>query len=179
MEQLVEQITCSFWYAADFDIRINGNSKNRLFLKLRSPILSIASVEICGVELDPSWYAFDEDSIYWDCEGSGGVIGDPELMYRLSQVEDEGLFPRGYNNIHVVGTYGTAVVPEWIKQIVIILVRNHEDPTLYKHKYESEKIGDYSYKRAKGEIDYYYTGIVEADFLLHQYINREPMLGVP
>lgn len=176
MEKLVEKIADTIFYPSAFDLEQNGNNKNRLFLHLKAPILSVTGVWVCGQLMDPMWYAFDEYSVYYDCESSGAGPLDPESKYLLNEIEGYGLFPRGYNNIRVTGTYGEAV-PEWVKQVIIILVKDHNDPTLYTHYMKSEKIGDYSYTKADELV--YYTGIKEADDWLNIYIDRDPDLGVP
>lgn len=176
MEKRVEKITDTHFYPKNFDLRQNGNNANRLFLHLEAPILSVTEVRVCDVLMDPMWYAYDDYSIYYDCESSGAGPLDPEAKYLLDTIEQVGLFPRGFNNIRVIGTYGEAV-PEWIKQVIIILVKDHNDPTLYTHYMKSEKIGDYSYTKDDGLT--YYTGVKEADEWLDLYINRDPDLGVP
>lgn len=176
MEKLVEKICDTHFFPKAFDVEENGNNKNRLFLHLEAAILSVTELYVCGVLMDSMWYAFDDYSVYYDCTSSGAGPLDPEAKYLLNTIEETGLFPRGFNNIRVIGTYGEAV-PEWVKQVVIILVQDHNDPTLYTHYMKSEKIGDYSYTKDDNLV--YYTGVLEADKWLSIYINREPDLGVP
>lgn len=112
---------------------------------------------------------FDDASIQKK-EGAG--VSDPEYIYRMRR--RRALFPRGYNNIRVVGTMGWAVTPEPIKQACVIIAKWENDPTLYNTLMKSEKIGDYSYTTAAGFQ--YITGIVEADLLLQNYVNSRPVI---
>ena len=94
----------------------------------------------------------------------------------------EGLFPRGYNNIWVIGTMGESVaVPEAIKQAAVILAKWENDPTLYTYTglKKSEKIGDYSYTNIAGEEADILTGIMEADMFLRLYVKRKPIVLAP
>jgi len=94
----------------------------------------------------------------------------------------EGLFPRGYNNIWVIGTMGESVaVPEAIKQAAVILAKWENDPTLYTFMglKKSEKIGDYSYTNIAGEEADILTGIMEADMFLRLYVKRKPIVLAP
>jgi len=116
-------------------------------------------------------------SIYFD---NAGILtaGIATIASDIS----EGLFPRGYNNIWVIGTMGESVaVPEAIKQAAVILAKWENDPTLYTYTglKKSEKIGDYSYTNlatTEGDI---LTGIMEADTFLRLYVKRKPVLMAP
>jgi len=94
----------------------------------------------------------------------------------------EGIFPRGFNNIQVIGTMGESIaVPEAIKQAAVILAKWENDPTLYTYMglKKSEKIGDYSYTNlatSEGDI---LTGIMEADTFLRLYVKRKAILMAP
>jgi len=94
----------------------------------------------------------------------------------------EGIFPRGFNNIQVIGTMGeSGAVPEAIKQAAVILAKWENDPTLYTYTglKKSEKIGDYAYTNlATSEADVL-TGIAEADTYLRLYVKRKAILMAP
>jgi len=94
----------------------------------------------------------------------------------------EGLFPRGYNNIWVIGTMGESIaVPEAIKQAAVILAKWENDPTLYTYMglKKSEKIGDYAYTNIAGTEADILTGIMEADMFLRLYVKRKPIVLAP
>ena len=110
VEQLIEKILGRPFYSKSFDIEINGNDESRIFPPLHANILTVTSVRVNGLVMDDSWYACDENSVYIDLTVSGAGIGDPELVYNLTRVEEIGLFPRGYNNIRIQGTYGSTTV---------------------------------------------------------------------
>jgi len=180
-EQLIEKITGTHFYSKDFDIEINGNNKNRIFPPLHANILSVSAVYVCGYELDPTWYGFDESSVYLDLCKSGVALS--EYYYVLSQEAEEGLFPRGYNNIRIVGTFGYSAVPEPIKKAVGYLIDAvNEGSFAAVGLYESEKIGDYSYKIG---IDGYskkgvYTGVPKVDVILRTYMKqKKPIILTP
>lgn len=122
-------------------------------------------------------WAASSSSIYFDNVGilTAGIAA-------IAADITEGLFPRGYNNIQVIGTMGESVaVPEAIKQAAVILAKWENDPTLYTYTgiKKSEKIGDYSYTNlATTEADVL-TGIGEADFYLRLYVKRKPILMAP
>jgi len=94
----------------------------------------------------------------------------------------KGLFPRGYNNIWVIGTMGESeAVPEAIKQAAVILAKWENDPTLYTYigAKKSEKIGDYAYTILAKSDEEILTGIMEADTFLRLYVKRKPVLMAP
>lgn len=84
-----------------------------------------------------------------------------------------GIFVKGLKNIQVTGTYGWSSCPEAIKQTAIILCRFENDGTLYTtySEFESERLGDYSYKRPANQK--YLTGVLQADRLLKNYIRKK------
>jgi len=108
---------------------------------------------------------FDDISIKHK-EGAG--VSDPEYLYRMRT--KGALFPRGYSNVRVVGTYGWATTPEAVKQAAVIFCEAENDPTLYPKTFKSEKIGDYSYTKA--DEFKWVTGIYNADLLLQNYVSR-------
>lgn len=182
VEQIIDKVCHTHFGPEGFDIELNGNGKNRLFIPLQSNIISVSNVYISCIELDPCWYTWDANSIYLDPCVSGSSVGSwAELAYRLGEAAERGIFPRGYNNIRVVGTCGEAEVPEAIKQAAIILAESENDPTLYKYAgpFKSEKIGDYSYTKSDAEIEERLTGILEADRFLRHYVKRKPIIMAP
>lgn len=183
VEQLVEKTLGRPFYSKAFDLEMNGNAKNRIFPPLHADILTITEILLSGVTLDASWYDYDENSIYVDLSVSGAGAGDPELVYNMTRDHGSGLFPRGYNNVRIKGTYGEAAVPQPIKELCKILVRYENDPSLYTTIVKgSEKIGDYSYSIGAGVYKdlTVYTGIFEADKIIAQYIRqKKPILMTP
>jgi len=181
VEQIIDKVTGTKWGGEDFDIKLNGNGKNRLFLPLETDILTVTNVYVSCVELDSSWYTWDINSIYLDpCEAGAGSLS-PELYYKLGETMDSGIFPRGYNNIWVKGTMGEGTVPEAIKQAAVVLAKWENDPTLYTYTglKKSEKIGDYAYTNLATSEEDILTGIEEADFYLRLYIKRKAIIMAP
>lgn len=183
IEQIIDKVCHTHFGGEAFDIKLNGNDKNRLFIPLKSDIITVKYVAVSCIEMSSSWYTWDENSIFLDpCVSGAGGAFDPELMYILAATYEAGIFPRGYNNIWVKGTYGSeGDVPNAIKQAAIILAKWENDPTLYTNiSYKkSEKIGDYSYTNLTGSQEDILTGILEADQFLRLYRKRKPIIMAP
>jgi hypothetical protein len=178
MEGLMERAAGTHFYAKAFDVRVNGNDKNRLFLPLGADILAVSLISVWDIELETFYYTWNAQSVFIDLTGIG--LTDLELRYKLSQVEARGIFPHGYNNVRVVGLYGKDPVPAWAKQVATILVRDHNDPRLYQHAtLQSESIGNYSYSLGSGGIAQYPTGVVEADKWLRLFGRGKMIMGAP
>lgn len=160
IEELVERITGDYFYAKSFDIKLNGNGKNRIFPSLRQDILSVTYVYVNEIELSSSIWDYDENSVF----------------FSVDAFETNGVFPIGKNNIRIKGTLGWLICPKNIKQACVILCRYDNDPTLYtKYGFKSEKIGDWTYDRG---TERYHTGVLQTDRLIRPYIKRKPMVGI-
>lgn len=121
--------------------------------------------------------AGSSSSIYFD---NVGILtaGISALITDIS----EGIFPRGYNNVQVIGTMGeSGAVPEPIKNAGIILAKWINDDTLFTFVgfKKSEKIGDYSYTNLAGGMIDVLTGVMEADIYLNLYIKRKAIIQAP
>jgi len=169
-EALFDEAVGEPYWPKPFDIKLNGNRKNRLFIPLRGNILTVTWVDICGLELDADWYENDASSIYLSCESAGAL--DIELSYLLDWDYGNYLFPEGLNNIHVIGTYGHDPTPAWVIQAVKMIVEDQLDPTLYAHFLQSESIGNYSYNIGSGTTIHWYTGILQVDRLLTLFAGK-------
>lgn len=170
VEQLVDKILGRPFYAKAFDLEINGHGKNRIFPPLHAPILTVTTVYVCGIELDSSWYDYDDDSIYLDLCHSGVALS--EKYYYLTEAEPEGIFPRGYNNIRIIGTYGSSPTPQPIIEAVKTLTDAVNAGTFGGiGMYKSEKMGRYSYTLGATGYDKsgVYTGIPKVDMILRHY----------
>ena len=172
IEQLIEKTLMTHFYSKPFDHKVNGNNKNRLFLGLEAEILTVTKIFVNGSELDEGWWTWDTKSVFIDLTVSGSGILSPELSYMRTETRQQGLFPKGFENIRIKGTYGYAVVPLPIKKLCTILVQHDNDPSLYQsYKFDSEKIGDYSYKFATAAYEKtpVLFGIWEADKIAARY----------
>ncbi len=164
-------------YQKDFDIKVNGNGKNRLFIPLNARIQSVSLIEVNGTELDAVYWDFDGASVYIDMtsSGAGGNLG-PERLYLLYEADQEGIFPRGYNNIRVVGKYGETV-PAWAEKAAVLLAEAQNDGTLYPRMINGgETIGKYSYHLNKAEGNsrpVFITGIREVDDLIRPFVGKK------
>lgn len=181
-ELYLEELTDQHFYTKNFDIEINGNGKNRIFPPLRADIISVSAVYLCSIELEVSWYAWDADSVYLDlCQSAAAATGIPwgELYYRLGEADERGLFPRGYNNIRIVGTYGQSELLALAKQVTTILVESHNDGSLHPVLMKAEKIGDYSYQHGGTLYGNIYTGIRAADEVIDLLMRNKPTIMTP
>lgn len=166
VEQVVERITKDYFYAKSFNMKLNGNHRNRLYLPIRQKILSVTSVLINEIELQSTEWDYDENSIFASL--SSTEIDPIELA------ENDKLFPRGHNNINIIGTLGRSACPYQIKKACIMLVKFDNDDTLYEaYRFKSERLGEYSYTR-DGKS---YTGIAEVDEYLNRFMNRRPNIA--
>lgn len=170
VEELMEKILGRHFYSKAFDLEMNGNGKNRIFPPLHAPILTVARVDVCAIELNETWYDYDADSVYLDLCHSGVVLS--EKYYFLTEAEPEGIFPRGYNNIRIIGTYGSAATPQPIIEAAKELVDAVNAGTFGKlGAFKSEKMGRYSYTLGVTGYskDGIYTGIPKVDMILRHY----------
>lgn len=186
IELQIEKLAETFFYLKALDLRLNGNGKNRLFLPIEADIATITGVEVCGIDLPGSWIDWDEDSIFLNLCGEGILESGfswAELIYRLSEYGDTGIFPRGYNNIKVQGTYGDTTLQAIAKRVCKILITYENEEGLatptYKILYKTEKIGDYSYGYGGTGAGNVFTGIREADTLVELLIRDKPILVTP
>lgn len=176
-EAIVEQVLGRHFYSKALDLSLNGNDKNRIFLGLNAPLLTVTTVHVFNLLMDATWYAFDIDSLYVNLDAQTGV----ELQYLLSETSAQGIFPRGFNNIRVVGTYGETTVPSWIKRAVRIFVEAMNDPSSYVINMQSETIGRYSYSLAAELASAEgLTGVAEVDSILKLFRSEKmPFIMAP
>lgn len=178
VEESIEKIVGTWFYEKAFDIEINGNNKNRLNVPLYADIITVTHIYICNVELNPTWYDWDENSVFLDLCGSGIVSGSAELYWILGQHTEAGLFPHGDNNIRIIGTAGQVNHPVMVKKAALWFVEAINDGVLDTAVigiFKSEKIGDYSYTKGltgytKGGV---YTGIGKVDAIIRHLIKQK------
>jgi hypothetical protein len=167
-------------YPKPFMIRMNGSGRNRLTLPLPAKIITVSEIQIYGVILEPSWWAFDGSSVFLYIYSSGATGATPELLAIMNELaQGGGIFPRGLANIQIKGTMGEAAVPAWAKELVRILIRAANDPSLYTlYSPGNESIGNYSYslRPDKENESRRKTGIQEADDLIWLFRRKRPIL---
>lgn len=182
IELQVEKWAGTFFYIKALDYRLNGNDKNRLFLPLDAHIATITAVEVCELALPINWIDFDSSSIFLNVCGSGTFSPGyswAEMTYLLGEYESQEIFPRGYNNIHVIGTYGSTELQPVAKEACRILITESNAPGTYKTLYKSEKIGQYAYSYGGTMYGNFFSGIQEADKLIDLLVWNEPTLMTP
>jgi len=104
VEQRIELLTKDFFYPKVFGVDRDGNGDNLLNVMLIPNILSISSITISEVTLSSSYYRHDKHSVFLDTSADS----EAELRNLLRRTERSCLFPDGYRNIHIAGTYGWA-----------------------------------------------------------------------
>ena len=104
VEETIESVTHDYFYPKPFDIYIDGNGKNRLFLGFQADILHISDIDLYGTEISSDWWTWDANCVHLDLRSNAG--SDVELRYLLSQTDVSALFPRGIKNIRIQGTIG-------------------------------------------------------------------------
>lgn len=182
IELQLEKWTETFFYIKTLDYYLNGNGKNRLFLPLDADIATVTTVEVCDLETPINWIDFDKHSIFLNVCGSGTFspgVAWAEMSYLLGEYETTGIFPRGYNNIHVIGTYGSTELQPIAKEACKILIEEANSPGTYKTLYKSEKIGQYAYSYGGTMYGNVYSGIQEADKLIDLLVWDKPTLMSP
>lgn len=172
VEERVERLTGDLFYSVAFSVYRDGNGESRLNVGLKPDILTVTAIELSGVALSTDYWTYDEVFVYRDPEN---VLSEVELRWLLKQYSTTGLFPNGFGNIKIVGTYGWTATPESIKEACILLAEDENDPTLYTHYIRgSENLGGYEYTRE----DRVFTGVKEADDLLVPFIRRKAKMTV-
>jgi len=124
------------------------------------------------VSIITNW-RYDEDSVFSPLVGEikePGVLIEPINLY----VRDK-MFVKGENNIKIIGSYGYYNCPQAIMDACVILVQYDMEPERYEtYNFRSESLsGAYSYDRGEEKM---LSGIVEADQLLRNYINKRLVL---
>lgn len=172
-EEEIERITKDFFYSKAFDLELDGNGKDRIFLNLFKDILSVTALYVYGIEIDSTLWTFDKYSVFLD---TTTVIGTwVEWRMLKSELGTTVLFPAGDKNVRIVGTYGWSSCPRDIRLCAKILIEDNFDESLYDHwRAGSFSIGgDYSYTNPSPV----YTGIMKADRILYRYKRRRPLLA--
>lgn len=151
VEERIEKLTKDFFYEKAFTIALDGNGENLLNLGLIPNILSVSLIEISGTELSSDYYTYDKHSVF-------------------ASDEDGDLFPAGYRNIEVTGTYGWSDLPYAIKDACIICARYRNDDTLYTPYTQGSESGGGITVTTK---DKPLIGLREADELIRPYVRKK------
>jgi len=159
--ELIERYTRAHFDRYTKTVTISG-SGTRLLL-LPDWLAVLAGIEIDSEDVT-STYTFKTSGFALYCEDT--------------------VFPRGFKNISVTGEWGRySEVPEVVKEAVVELAKDQQDPTrVDKNFIESEKLGDYSYKRARSGIgggSSRTTGNPKVDELLKHFVVSHPILSSP
>jgi len=172
-EERIERITHDFFYSKAFDMKMSGSGKSRIFPSVLPNILTVTAVYIWGVEIDSSLWTNDTRSIFLDLESTGGSWA--EFRHLQREWGSDVLFPKGHENVRIVGTYGWSSCPREIRLAAAMMVMDRFDETLYDHWREGAfgVGGDFSYQNPKRV----HTGILKVDRILSDYIRKRPLLS--
>lgn len=156
-EQIVERVTGDIFYEDTRTVLLDGNDKPRLALPNLPCLLSVTSLKIGDWELVASEYTFSTVEL-------GLEVEETELEIEFP------IFPRGFKNIELSGTFGWATTPEAIIDAVKILVEADIYPERHEFvDYVREVAGDMTQGKP---IVRRLTGILEADRLLSHYCAK-------
>jgi hypothetical protein len=172
-EERIEKITHDFFYSKAFDIKINGNGKDQIFIPFMANVLTVTALYVWGISIDSAIWTYSERSVLLDLESSGG--GWAEFRHLLKEWGSSVLFPRGLKNVRIVGTCGWSSCPMDIRKAAAMMVMDGFDETLYDHwRAGSLSLGgDVSYSNPKRV----HTGILPVDRILDRYVRRRPMMS--
>lgn len=171
-EENIERITKDFFYAKAFNININGNGQDQIFFNFLQDCLSVSAVNISDVSVNSDLWTFNKRSVYLDTSTATGSLA--EYRHLLKTLESASLFPKGLQNVNIVGTKGWAICPSEVRKACRMMIEDRFDSTLYDHWREgSLSIG--------GDINYnnprvIYTTIMKVDQILSRYIRRRVSL---
>jgi len=168
VEALVEKITHDYFYEKAFVAESDGNSKDRLFLGLMPDILSVTSIEVYGVSMDPLFWTCDKNSVHI----SHIAVSQAEFKHLLRETGVYRLFPRGIKNIRVTGACGASSCPHDIRRAVVMMIEDIHNPILHSHWIKgSESIGGGDFRYTNPEK--VYTGIIAVDRILKRHVKRK------
>jgi len=163
-EAHIERICGDVFYPRERVILLDGNGQPTLSHGKGSALLEVASLKIGGVAVAEDDFSFDAWSVHLETP-----VGTTEAR-----------FPKGYCNVELGGTFGWESAPEAIRAATRILIERElellgESSPAPSHAdaFQSEKIGDYTYRRDKRGP--YLTGVVEVDRLIEPYVRRRPV----
>jgi len=166
-EEMLEKWTGRKFYARDLTLRLDGTGTEWLDLVRYRPINSISSVTIDSQSISVSDYIV----IYYE----GGYLRIKREGWSVYSGSTKGYyaFSRGSQNNVIVGNFGFETVPYNIKKIIKKMIFGEIRPREKTGEYDSEKMGNYSYKIRKneGKMDIF-TGNPEIDRLIRAYKHK-------
>jgi len=176
-EELLEKWTGRKFYARDLSLSLDGTGKEWLDLSRYRPINSISSVVI-----DDDTISVDDYIVIYENSGILRIKREGWSVFS-GQHQAYYTFTRGSQNIDIEGNFGFETVPYNIKYVIKKMLFREIRPRESFGKFESEHIGNYSYKLntarnargGKGEI---LTGDPELDRIIHTYKDKISLLSV-
>jgi hypothetical protein len=124
--------------------KYDGNNEIVLFLK-KYPLTKLTAVVVTDQASDTD-YTFDSDDFY-----TRAVAG--ELRFKATVSGQVNYFLAGFQNVEVQYTAGFAEIPADVQEAVVQLVQHSVSRGENDAGMESEKFGDYQYKRARTDME--------------------------
>lgn len=151
-EAKIELATHDYFYAKTLNVYLSGWGLNYLDLGLQPEILTVTQVDLV------------------DADGDEETVLASEYRYTTTALMGY-VWPKGYNNVHVQGTYGWINTPDPIKEAALVLVKYKNDPALYDEvRVGTIREGGTSYTRTQRTL----TGVLQADELLEGFVRARP-----
>lgn len=176
IEEMVERITNDRFYSFDATYYFDGNGKTMLFFAPEVPykLLSVTSVKDIDVDGDVIETMTENDDYVAYGHNLEVVLAWPEDSPRRGTFRG-GIWPKGQNNIQVVGSWGWSSTPKEIIRAVTLLCQERVVPGstgMKKTGIESIAWDDYSVKMGSAAPDSgVLTGFDEVDRILERYMN--------
>lgn len=105
VEQTIEKQCKRIFWEKRFDIKVDGNGRDRIMITKFPEIQYVSDIRLYNVSLSSDVWTWNTRSVYRELD-SGSGAADVELRYVLNESGMGKLFPKGNQNIRIVGTYG-------------------------------------------------------------------------
>jgi len=184
--RMVEYLTNDWFYSGERTVYLDGNGLHELFFYPEIPARCVSLTSVQVVEEDGTTvlrtYTQDADfKLYDHYIRLVHLLGD-ESTGRI-RVTQGGRWPRGEQNIKVVGNFGRAAVPSAIKRAVMLLVLERLVPQstgMIPFLVSQASWPDFTvtFRGDGGDSAMMGTGYVEIDRLLQPYVNYADMFLV-
>lgn len=181
-ESYIEYVCSDIFYSKTETMKFDGNGNFKLFFMPQSAfalltVTTCKEVDIDGTVLDT--FVEETDFIKYDyyVETSRSYPNDSARR----GVTRGGRWPKGQQNIEIVGTWGRSSVPEDIKYITTLLTIERLKPGTTKQTARDVKQvvwSDFTVTFTGNSDTENLTGFIEVDRILEKYVNTAPMFFV-
>lgn len=102
-ENMINKVCQRIFYEKSFDVRLDGNGRDRVFLTELENIQYVSAYYVNNVSQDTTYLRWNDYSVF--ISQDSGISSNVELKYTLRDQQGS-WFPKGMQNIRIVGTYG-------------------------------------------------------------------------